>query len=55
MKIYYASGKKAYVCDNPDCSNEGKEVYSLICRYIYDEWVDVCHECYEEEEAAKCL
>ena len=29
MKIHYVSGKKAYVCDNPDCKNEGREVYSL--------------------------
>ena len=50
MKIYYVSGKKAYVCDNPDCKHAGREVYSLICRFTDDKWYDVCIECYEKEK-----
>ena len=55
MKVHYVSGKKAYVCDNPECKHEGAEVYSLVCRFINGEWEEVCLECYEEEEVkGKC-
>ncbi len=44
MKISLREGRKLYLCDS--CY---AEVYSLICRFIDGEWVDVCSDCLEEE------
>jgi len=46
MKIYI-DGKKVYIC-----SVCYAEVYSLICRVINGEWIEVCFQCYQEEVKA---
>ena len=47
--ISYFKGQKIYTCDR--CT---AEVCSLLCRRTDGEDYDICSDCYEEEEKAKC-